>query len=363
MKVAEYLSHVKQIMLYMQQQSPSTYIDFVTRCWPHILEIEEARKQLEENKQQELLLNERIDRSTKTISHQKAVLGIRNSDPRLIGLLKSFRKAGLMTVPLITLFSISGILTILNPFSDPQKILGVTFIIFTSYSLTAVLSSTIAIVIHRNNEKNWKLRFWGRSLISWFVFLLIAVVGAEAVSGGFLAADLIDRGRETASSMGDTAFSPTTWYEKIELSLIMGLFAFVNVVSACAKGFELRQILPNQRSHDRASSQLKRDLDRLEILTAKNQSLAIRIQELQGKIAYPLEEAERKTRINELSNNNTLGKQFIGQHPGKYKTDIVNESDTSYSVQSESNGHKKLKKPRLFEMITPNIDSPGEDPW
>jgi hypothetical protein len=357
-----YLSNLESIVLYLQEQNPKLYIDFVSRCWPKILEIKRLQEKFEANEKQEILLNEECDRLTKIVSSNKAILGTKLFHPSLVILLEAAQKSGLMTVSLVTLFSISGVLSILNPFAEPQKLWGVIFIIWASYSLTMILSATIVKTIYRNNTKNWQLPFWGLRIIDWFVILLIAIISVEGICGGFLASDLIDRGREAVAAMSEQEFIRTTWYEKIKLSLIMGLFAFVNVTFACAKGFELRRLLPNQIRHDAAASQLKVDKERLDNLISENKELISTIHNLQEEISYPLEQAVRDIGIKELSNVNTQGKdmEFIGKHPGKYKAESQTEKFADSSISPESNGHKKLEGSK---NVAPIINSSSERYW
>lgn len=355
-----YLSNLESVVLYLQEQNPKLYIDFVSRCWPKILEIKRLQEKFEANEKQETVLNEECDRLTKIVSSNKAILGVKLFHPSLVILLEAAQKSGLMTVSLVTLFSISGVLSILNPFAEPQKLWGVIFIIWASYSLTMVLSATIVKTIHRNNTKNWQLPFWRFRIIDWFVILLIAIVLVEGICGGFLASDLIDRGREAVSSMSEQESIPTTSYEKIKLSLIMGLFAFVNVTFACVKGFELRRLLPSQIRHDAAASQLKLDKERLVKLISENKELMSTIQNLQVEISYPLEQAVRETGIKELSNANTQGKgmEFIGKHPGKYKVESSTKELSDFLISPESNGHKKLDVSKSIDSII-NSSSEG----
>jgi cell division septum initiation protein DivIVA len=327
-----YQQAICQAYPWFQAQSPHLWLHFL-HVLPKLDEIEHLKQKIQENTEKIDRLNTDIKQAERIVSGEEALIGWLGNRILLSSVIDCLQKMGLSTVQLVTLFAITGVSSTLNPFVNPQQRWGVLFILWASVSFVFLTSASIIKITHRASQKHWRQTFWGLTLHSWFVIGCLLFGMIEGLGGGSLAANLIDNARTAANELRDTPLPLLDGWDKAKITAIISLFAYLNILFAVAKGFEVRVLQPNRIRKSRASAALKhaeieRQRLRDEIQVAKSQ-----IQRLQQEVTFPVPADEQRSEIRDLSNQNTLGQNFNGKHPGTYPK---NTEDNQ--IQESTNG-------------------------
>lgn len=333
---------------YFCEQHPALWLTFVTNILPKLAKIAGYEQKIKNNEKRIERLDTEIKQRTKVVSGQEAVIGL--SGNGFVNGIEYLHKAGLSSVPIVTLFAITGVTSILNPFINPQHRWGVLFILWSSISFVLLTSAGIVKLVHRLNRQHWQYVFWGLTVRSWFVIGCLVFGIIEGLGGGALATSLINKAIAEANELMDTALPLLDFWGQAKIIAIMSLFACVNIFFSVAKGFEIRTLQPNKIKRNQALSQLKIAKDNLQKLVDENKELAAIIEHLKQEVAFvmPLEEWQRD--IRNMSNENTQGQDFRGKHPGTYTP--KNNSNNSPATNNGHNGHGSVNSMNEVEFLS-----------
>lgn len=338
LKTDEYLL----ILAYFKEQNPALYLDLVTRVIPKIIQINEYKEEIADNKQRLQELNDEIRRSNKVVYAENAIIGSSEQKEWVSNITEHLQKAGLAVVPIVTLFAITGVTSILNPFVNPHNSLGVLFILLSSVSFVFLTSSAIVKLVCRLNRRHWQHKFWNVKVQHWFAFGCILFGFIEGLGGGALASNLIDRATAAANEFGNTNLPMLDFWGQVKIIGIISLFAYINIYFSISKGVEIRILQPSKIRRNKALSQLETAKEIKQQLSKQNQELTIKVEQLFKEIAFAMssEEIQRVTR--NMSNQNTLGQDFKGKNPGTYAL--------SNQVSTNGNGRHNLNSIDEIEL-------------
>jgi hypothetical protein len=342
-----YLQSITQSYHWFQEQSPYLWLAFQKTIYTSI-RIEEYKQEIKKYEEQIKQLDLEIKQSTRIVAGEEAVLGWAGKNPVLASAIDNLQKVGLSTVPIVTLFTIAGVGSILNPFADAGQRWGVIFLLWSSVAFILLTSSGIIKLTHRLSKKHWQQTFLKVEIRIWFVFGCLLFGLIEGIGGGSLAANLLDRITQEGIKSGElTLDSLLKDDQKIKITAILSLFAYLNIFFSIAKGKEIRILQPSKIRRGRAAKALENAIEnRKELMGKINDPVdgfLAKIKNLEGKIEFDITLQEEETEVRDLSNANTLGRSFIDKHPGTYKEDTPTPTPISNGNGHTTNGVSEVR--------------------
>jgi hypothetical protein len=329
-----HLQAIVQSDQWLQEQSPYLWLAF-QKTINALIRIEEYKQEVKKYEEQIAQLDVEIKHATRIMAGEEAILGWAGKNPQLASALESLQKVGLSTVPIVTLFSIAGISAILNPFANKEWRWGVIFLLWSSVAFVLLTSSAIIKLTHRLSKQHWQQTFLKVKVRTWFVWGCLLFGLIEGIGGGSLAATLIDKSIAADIARG-SKLSLLAEDQKIKVTALISLFAYLNIFFSVAKGKEIRILQPSKIRRDRAAKVLEKANEDKKELTKKineiNDHHTGFIKLLKEEIDFNITLQEEETEVRDLSNANTLGMRFISKHPGTYG------EETSKPV-ANGNGH------------------------
>jgi hypothetical protein len=325
-----YLQTVTQSYQWLREQSPYLWQAFQNTIYT-LIKIEEYKQEIERCEEKITQLDLEIKQATRIVAGEEAILGWAGKNPLLASAIDNLQKIGLSTVPIVTLFTIAGVGSILNPFANGSQNLGVTFLLWSSVAFVFLTSSGIIKLTHRLSRRHWQQTFFRVEIRHWFILGCLLFGLIEGIGGGLLAAKLIDVSRETLNNRGSNLPKLEDW-DKNKITAIVSLFAYLNIFFSIAKGREIRILQSNKIRRDRASKVMEnaskerdKTIEKIENIKSIGENLEGEIIEkgiiakLEGDIKFDITTENKEQGTKDLSNANTRGANFIDKHPGTYQ--------------------------------------------
>jgi hypothetical protein len=325
-----YLQTITQSYRWFQEQSPYLWVAFQKTIYG-LVKIEEYKLEIKKYEGQITQLDLEIKQSTRIVAGEEAVLGWAGKNSMLASILENSQKVGLSTVPIVTLFSIAGIDSILNPFVNQGQPWGVIFLLWSSVAFVLLTSSAIIKLTYRLSKEHWQQTFWRVRVRTWFVLGCFSFGLVEGLGGGSLAANIINKSRQILIDRG-SELSLLNDSEQLKITAIISLFAYLNILFSVAKGREFRILQPNKIRRDRAAKALEYSIENRKELMRKITDIQTDLKRLEDEIKFNITLQEEEAEVRDLSNANTLGMSFIKKHPGAYDREIP-------EPVANSNGH------------------------
>lgn len=348
---ALYLQTVTQSYQWLQEQSPYLWLAFQDTIRA-LIKIEEYKQEIEKCEEKITELDLEIKQATRIVAGEEAVLGWVGKNPLLASTVDNLQKIGLSIVPIVTLFAITDVGSILNPFANDGQRWGVLFLLWSSVAFVLLTSSGIIKLTHRLSRRHWQQQFGWLSIHQWFILGCLLFGLIEGIGGGSLAAILIDKSRETLSNRGSNLPKLEDW-DKSKITAIVSLFAYLNIFFSIAKGREIRILRSNKIRRDRAAKIVKNASKEREQIRAKIEKIRSVeedlekgiiekgiIAKLEEDIKFNITIENKEKSIKDLSDINIdirNSNRFIDKHPGKYEKEVP-------IAANHGNGHNKSDK-------------------
>jgi len=239
-------------------------------------------------------------------------------------------KIGLAPVPILSLFSIAGVTTILNPFVNPDHTLVILFMIFSAICLVWLTSIWIIRQVYIQTEKELETKFWGLTNRSWRVIHWINIWVFETLIGFATIPHLIDSARMAANEASLNSNLPMLGgWDKFHLMLGVAIFAAINIYGSVAKGNYIRFIEQRNSTYQAQKSDLDFYTKELQSLDLEIEVIKTQIENLKAQIIYPVPLEENYQKIMSMSNENTMGADTKGKHPGIYSNNNSSAKNSS----------------------------------
>jgi hypothetical protein len=220
-----------------------------------------------------------------------------------------FLKIGLILVPLLAIFNIFDI-----PISAPQsKPLPLLFALFSSTALVWLTSAGIVNVIISLSRIH-SLNTWAKIYILGALSVTIWIM--ESLIGFALIPSIVDQQMfsSTGKRLGEL--------EKVELLLGAAVYAFINILFAISKGLSYCCSLKYKVQYMRAKAVVDNLMERYNHTLNEIAALQEKINQIDKKLELKYDKERMTRKLQEISNNNTLGLKFTGAYPGSSITDI-----------------------------------------
>jgi hypothetical protein len=230
-------------------------------------------------------------------------------------------KIGLILVPLLAIFKIFGI----NPTAPFEEPLPFIFAVFSSTALVWLTSGAIVnIIIVLSRVRFWTVNKKLALLISISVFIW----AIESLIGFALIPPLIDESLRTSGGQ------PLGDLEKIEILFGASIYAFINVLFAIGKGTSYCYSLKHKTRYAQSKIKVSNLEEKYKKVVNEIELIKSKITEIENKLSLDYEPDYIKRKLQEISNNNTLGLDSSGKHPGEFIDRSINRVSDRVNIDN-----------------------------